>query len=339
MKLASIETIKSLKKHPNADRLELAQVMGWQSVVQAGLHQQGDKVVFVVIDTILPKQSWSEFLVDKNNTDKPIRLKMVKLRGEHSAGIVLPLSLFPEEFKAMELGTDVTEQLGIKKYIKELPANLSGENVGDFPTDLCSKTDEDNGLSNLELVEHVIKTPCTITQKLDGSSITIVIEDGIITQVCSRNLSKKDTENSLFWKVARKLNILKGFNGVIQGELVGPGIQKNPLRLEQPELVVFQIKKSNGEYMNYQEMKGFCIVELNCKCVPLVSECSFVGATVDEALEKLQQLADQQVYESKEPAEGIVVRPSDYRRFEGGFGYGSRRPMGFKILNRNYKEN
>ena len=335
MKLASIETIRSLKKHSNADRLELAQVMGWQSVVQAGLHKEGDKVVFVVIDTILPREPWSEFLTDKNNPDKPIRLKMIRLRGEHSAGIVLPLSIFPNTFQDMEVGTDVTEFLSIKKYIKDIPANLSGETIGDFPSHICSKTDEDNGLSNLDIVENVIKSgPVTITSKFDGSSVTIIIKDGVIDEVCSRNLSKKNTENSIFWKVAKKLRILPGFTGVVQGELVGPGIQKNLMRFEDHEVVVFQVLKQSGEYMNYQEMKGFCNVELGCQVVPLVSECSFVGATVEEALEKLQTLADQQMYGVKEPAEGIVIRPTDYRR-----GYSSRRPLGFKILNRNYKEN
>ena len=335
MKLASIETIRALKKHPNADRLELAQVMGWQSVVQAGIHNEGDKIVFVVIDTILPREPWSEFLTDKNNPDKPIRLKMVKLRGEHSAGIVLPLSIFPSNFQEMEVGTDVTDLLSIKKYIKDIPANLSGETIGDFPTHICSKTDEDNGLSNLDIVENVIKSgPLTITSKYDGSSVTVIIKDGAIEEVCSRNLSKKDTESSMFWKVAKKLKILPGFTGVVQGELVGPGIQKNPMRFEDHELVVFQILKQSGEYMNYQEMKGFCNVELGCQTVPLVAECSFVGATIEEALEKLQALADQHTYSFKESAEGIVVRPADYRR-----SYSSRRPLGFKILNRNYKEN
>lgn len=334
MKLASVEIIRSLSKHPNADRLEIAQVMGWQSVVQAGLHKEGDKVVFVTIDTILPKVSWSQSFADKNNPDKQIRLKMVKLRGQHSAGVVLPLSEFPD-LQQMEVGTDVTDVLGIKKYIKELPANLSGENVGDFPTHICSKTDEDNGLSNLDIVEEVIKSgPLIITQKYDGSSVTVVVENGEIKEVCSRNLSKKDTPNSLFWKAARKLKILPGFTGVIQGELVGPGIQKNPSRFEEHEIVVFQILKQSREYMNYTEMKGFCHVELNCRVVPIVEELDLTSLTVDSALEKLQEIADKQVYDSKEVAEGIVVRPQDYRR-----SFSSRRPLGFKILNRNYKEN
>lgn len=335
MKLASIETIKSLKPHSNADRLEIAQVLGWQSVVQKGIHKEGDKVVFIVIDSIVPRQSWSEFLVDKDKPEKPIRLKMVKLRGEHSAGIVIPLKEFSPQFQTLAVGDDVTELLGVQKYIKELPANLAGENVGDFPTHLASKTDEDNGLSNLNIVEEVIKLPVVITQKIDGSSVTIIVEKGEIKEVCSRNLSKKDTPNSAFWNAAKKLKFDIPFTGVIQGELAGNGIQKNPMKLEDKEIFVFQVKKEDNTYMNYQEMKGFCNVELQCKVVPLVSECTFIGATVDEALDKLQQLADQQTYSTSNlPAEGIVVRPSTYQK-----SFESRRPLGFKILNRNYKDN
>lgn len=333
MKLATIETIKSLKKHPNADRLELAQVLGWQSVVQSGIHKEGDKVVFIVIDTIVPRYHWSDFLADKNNPDKPIRLKMVKLRGEHSAGIIVPLSQFNDSFNALEVGSDVTELLGVEKYIKELPASLAGENVGDFPTHIASKTDEDNGLSDPKLVEEVIKHTCTITQKLDGSSCSVIVEDGKITQVCSRNLSKKETDNSTFWNAAKKLSILPGFTGVIQGELCGPGIQQNTLQLSEPELFVFQIKKQDGSYMNYQEMKGFCNVEMKCNVVPLVTETSFVGCDLETAITKLQDLADIQLLPNKQPAEGIVVRPTDYPK-----SYESRRPLGFKILNRNYKD-
>lgn len=344
MKLASVEIIKSLRAHPNADRLEVAQVLGWQVVVQKGIHKEGDKIVFITIDTILPRKPWSEFLADKNNPDKPIRLKMVKLRGEHSAGIVVPLKEFEPKDKqnvgwdleSCEVGYNLTDLLEVQKYIKELPANLGGENVGDFPSHLAAKTDEDNGLSNLNIVEEVIKHPVTITQKIDGSSVTIVVENGEIKEVCSRNLSKKDTPNSAFWNAARKLKLLPGFSGVIQGELAGNGIQKNPLRLEDKEIFVFQIKKEDGTYMNYREMQGLCNIEFGCKVVPLIAEdVTFTGASLEEALEKLQQLADQQIYlQTNNPAEGIVVRPKDYlRSFE------SRRPLGFKILNRNYQDN
>jgi RNA ligase (TIGR02306 family) len=334
MKLASIEIIKNIRKHPNADSLDLAEILGWQVIVQKDLHNEGDSVVFITIDSIIPNVSWSESFQDKKNPDKQIRIKNIKLRGEYSSGIVLPISKFPE-LKDAVIGQDVTTQLGVVKYVKELPANLSGETVGYFPTQFASKTDEDNGLNDLELVKCVLDHPSiTITQKIDGSSISLIVENGELTQVCSRNLSKKETEGSTFWKAARKLNIPIGWNGVIQGELTGNGIQRNQLKLNDIKIFVFQIYV-NETYMSYETMKTFCENELNCDVVPLlytlIKESSY-GIWLDP-LKKLQELADKQKYSSGLDAEGIVVRPSSYPK-----GNSSRRPLGFKLINRNYKD-
>ena len=334
MKLASIETIKNIRKHPNADSLDVAEVLGWQVVVQKDLHKEGDNIIFITIDTILPKTNWSESFQDKRDPNKQIRIKNIKLRGEYSSGVVLPISEFPE-FKDDLIGHDVTMQLGVVKYIKELPANLSGENVGDFPTQFAPKTDEDNGLNDLELVKCVLDYPSiTITQKIDGSSITLVVENGELTRVCSRNLSKKETDNSAFWKAARKLIIPVGWNGTIQGELAGNGIQRNQLKIEDIRIFVFQIYV-NGFCMSYNTMKKFCENELNCDVVPLLFELNKESSygMWNEPLKKLQELADKQIYSSGLNAEGIVVRPSEYPRSKN-----SRRPLGFKLINRNYKD-
>jgi RNA ligase (TIGR02306 family) len=337
MKLASIEVIKSIKNHDNADSLELCEVLGWQTVVKKGIHKEGDKVVFITIDTIVPRCQWSEFLVDSKNPDKPIRLKNIKLRGEFSSGLVIPLSEFPNQFtETTVIGEDLTALLGITKYIKEIPANLSGETLGDFPTHLTSKTDEDNGLNDLNLVDKVINHDpyITVTQKLDGSSITIIVENGQITQVCTRNLSKKETENNTFWKAARKLTIPENWTGTIQGELCGNGIQRNQLKLNDIKIFVFQVN-TNKKYMTYEEMKDFCKNSLHCDVVPLISSLE-VESTVKlwvNPLQKLQELADKQKYASGLEGEGIVIRPSSYPR-----GYSSRRPLGFKLINRNYKD-
>jgi len=337
MKLASIEVIKNIREHSNADSLEIAEVLGWQTVVKKGIHKEGDKVVFITIDTIVPRCVWSEFMVDQKNPDKPIRVKNIKLRGEYSSGLVIPLSEFPKQFnETIVVGEDLTTLLGIQKYTKEIPANLSGETLGDFPTSIISKTDEDNGLNDPELVDRVLNHDdhITITQKLDGSSITIIVENGEITQVCSRNLSKKETENNTFWKAARKFNIPQNWTGVIQGELCGNGIQRNQLKLEDVRIFVFQIKQ-NGKYMTYEEMKDFCEKSLHCDIVPLVCKLE-VHSTVKlwiNYLQKLQELADKQKYSSGLEGEGIVVRPSSYPR-----SFVSRRPLGFKLINRNYKD-
>jgi RNA ligase (TIGR02306 family) len=336
MKLASIEIIKNLRDHPNADTLQIGEVLGWQVVVKKGIHQEGNKIVFITIDTIVPRYHWSDFLVDPKNPDKQIRIKNVKLRGQYSSGVVIPLSQFTESFSNMEVGTDITEILGIQKYIKEIPANLSGETLGDFPTHLASKTDEDNGLNDPELVERVLNHDpyITVTSKLDGSSCTLIVENGELTQVCTRNFSKKETENNTFWKAARKLTIPENWSGVIQSELVGNGIQRNQLKLEDVRLFVFQISQ-DGKYMTYDEMKDFCENSLHCDVVPLVCKLGLeenIKLWVNP-LQKLQELADKQKYPSGLDGEGIVVRPSSYPR-----GYSSRRPLGFKLINRNYKD-
>jgi RNA ligase (TIGR02306 family) len=337
VKLASIEVIKNIKVHPNADSLEIAEVLGWQTVVKKGIHKEGDKIVFITIDTIVPRCQWSEFLVDSKNPDKPIRLKNIKLRGEYSSGLVIPLKEFPAQFaETTVVGEDLTTLLGIQKYIKEIPANMSGETLGDFPTSIISKTDEDNGLNDPELVDRTLNHDdhITITQKLDGSSITLIVENGELTQVCTRNLSKKETENNTFWKAARKLIIPQGWTGTIQGELCGNGIQRNQLKLEDVKIFVFQISQ-NGKYMTYDEMRDFCENSLRCNIVPLVGKLE-VAATIKlwaNPLQKLQELADKQKYPSGLEGEGVVVRPSSYPR-----SYASRRPLGFKLINRNYKD-
>jgi RNA ligase (TIGR02306 family) len=337
MKLASIEIIKTLRDHSNADRLEIAEILGWQTVVQKGIHKEGDKIVFIPIDTIVPRYHWSDFLMDKKNPDKPIRIKNIKLRGEYSSGLAIPLSEFSSfVFKDYDVGADLTDILGITKYIKEVPANLSGETLSDFPTHLISKTDEDNGLNDPILVDKVLNCEpyITVTQKLDGSSITLIVDKGVLTEVCTRNLSKKETENNLFWKAARKLTIPENWTGTIQGELCGNGIQRNQLKLEDIKIFVFQINQ-DGKYMPYEEMVKFCKTSLQCDVVPLVCELE-VEATIkmwNNPLQKLQEFADKQKYPSGLEGEGIVVRPSSYPK-----GYSSRRPLGFKLINRNYKD-
>lgn len=332
MKLASIETITDCSHHPNADNLDIVKVLGWQAITKRDEFKKGDKVVFIVIDTILPKAPWSEFLADKKTPDAPIRLRTVKLRQFYSQGLVLPLSVLPENVQGWHEGADVGGALGIKKYEKEIPAQLSGEVLGGFPNYICAQTDEDNGLSNIDLVNEVIKSDwITVTQKLDGSSCTIIIEDGKISQVCSRRLSLKETEQNSFWKAARKLDLSKIGSGryIIQGELMGPGIQGNQLKLLEPELYVFQISYNNVFY-NYLDMVFKCSNALNCKYVKHINNYDTKVTNCD--LEFFQNLADNEKLSNGDFAEGIVVRPLDYRRAGNG------RPLSFKIINRNYKE-
>jgi RNA ligase (TIGR02306 family) len=324
MKLASIETIAAIEPHPNADRLEIARVLGWQTVVKKGEFRAGDLGVFVVIDTILPAAPWSEFLVDANRPDRRIRLKTAKIRGQFSQGLMLPLTILPEASRGWQVGCDVGGELGIAKYEKELPLALSGVARSNFPTHLAAKTDEDNGLSNLDVVEYVLRHPVYVTQKLDGSSCTIIIEGGAISHVCSRNLSLVDQPGNAFWHAARKLNVADMPDCVIQGELMGPGIQGNQLHLSEPTMFMFTLIQ-NSLAVRYEYME-LLASELGVQLVPRVIDANPAG------LEECQALADAQTLPDGKPAEGIVIRIDPPERFGNG------RPAGFKIINRNYKD-
>jgi len=330
MKLATIETISALRPHNNADRLEIATVLGWQTVVKKGEFKEGDRVVLVVIDTILPFAPWSEFLADKGQPEKPIRLKTVKLRGEYSQGLVLPLSVLPEHVRDWQVGADVGGELGVKKYEKETPAVLSGEAKGAFPTHYAPRTDEDNALSNPDIVYMVLQSyPILyVTLKLDGSSCTVVVEDGKILDVCSRNLSLLDDGKNGFWRAVKRLD-LSGVKGrwIVQGELMGPGVQGNQLELKEPTLYVFQVKHPSGVWCGRDVLERFC-ESIKAEVVPLLEKVhvSFWD------LSAFQAKADAVRLPNGKPAEGIVVRPG------AAVAFGNGRPASFKIINRNYAD-
>jgi len=92
------------------------------------------------------------------------------------------------------------------------------------------------------------------SEKLDGSSMTVYFKDDYMG-VCSRNLDLSFSEDNSYWKTAKNLNFESRFlafnetlwklgiskNLAFQGELCGPGIQKNPLGLLEVDFYLFNI--------------------------------------------------------------------------------------------------
>lgn len=109
-KLATIRTISDIRPIQGADRIEVAQVDGWECVVKKGEFHIGEKIVYVEVDSIMPEKPEFEFL-----RDRKFRVRTIKLRKQVSQGLVLPLTILPTGTSVNE-GDDVTETLGIKKY-------------------------------------------------------------------------------------------------------------------------------------------------------------------------------------------------------------------------------
>lgn len=267
-KLASVRRIHGIQPIPNADAIECAMVDGWNVVIKKGEFSSGDLVIYFEIDSWIP-HDLAPFLSKgepkEYNDVKGERLKTVKLRGQISQGLVLPLNVIKDSEK-LEEGQDLTEYLGIQKW-ESTSFSMSGVNSKPFP-DFIPKTDQERvqNLRNKLFSEWSLRSIATweVSEKLDGSSMTVFLdsETGKL-RVCSRNIELEE-DDSIFWKVAKKLNIESGFdayksmhynskfstepmNFAFQGELVGPGIQGNKYKLKDHEFLVFDVFDIDNE--------------------------------------------------------------------------------------------
>jgi RNA ligase (TIGR02306 family) len=334
-----MEIVERLEDIPNADRIKVAILkdLAWEIVVKAGELKPGDFCVFIQIDTILPNTLWSEFLQDKKNPSKPIRIRAIKMRGQRSQGLVLPIKLFPElAGQTLEQGLDITNLLGIKHYEKPIPLSvISGLARGSFPQEI-PMTDEINIKSVPGIIEEIKGKKISITQKCDGTSVTFANIKGDI-HVCSRRLSIKEGKESLYWEMFHKYNLSKIFEHnadlAIQAEICGPGIQKNPLGLAVREMFVFDVYDiKNQKYFDQDKLRAFC-EENRLPGVPLIATLESTTLSLNE----LKELANSK-YSGGQPAEGIVVRTEEVNNSKTLETFSGRSRLSFKVMNDDYLE-
>lgn len=339
-KLASIQLISDLKPIPGADFVEMATVMGWNVVVKKGEFGVGSKCVFFEIDSQLPDGAlWAEFL-----RNKKFRIRTCKLRGVLSQGLALPVSILEDCLEhsnmpyenisingSFEVGTDVTKLLNVKKYEPAAKHGFkSGHTAGNFPS-FVPKTDEIRVQSALEVLNEIKGKELYYTVKLDGTSATFFRLGRF--GACSRNLERKPGDN-IYWQMVEKYNLEQnipdGF--AVQGELCGPGIQKNKLMLKEPDLFVFDIFDIKaGRYVSCPKLSTMC-VQMGLKMVPVERiivepELSNFDFSLEAWLERAKGF-----YENTENLrEGIVVRP-----LEGRYSYTLSSRLSFKVLNNDF---
>ena len=138
-KLATLRRIKKLIPIEGADAIELALVDGWQVVVAKNVgYRQGDLVIYCEIDSFLPIREEFEFLrrtsYKKMADREGFLLRTIRLRGQISQGLILPITVLGDNTSGLYEGMDVTEKLGIVKYEAPIPASLQGKVKGSFPS-------------------------------------------------------------------------------------------------------------------------------------------------------------------------------------------------------------
>lgn len=316
-KLASIKRISALMPIKGKDRILLAEVDGWNVIVKKDEFQVGDLCVYIEIDSVLPETEQFEFL-----RSKKFRIKTMKMGGVISQGIVFPLSILPQgDYQPEQDVTDILgvrqygETMDVEpeddtaKYSGKYPAFLmkmkwfrnlvkAEEGSDEFP-DFINKTDEIR-IQNAPFYLK-IKGPWVATEKIDGQSGTFFLKKGSRKRfllfpsyefgVCSRNRRLRHPDSSTYWYNAKKYEIekiLKKSIGtmeylVIQGECIGPRVQKNKYNVKAPDLYVFNVITPQGR-MGSEEAAQWC-AQRGLKFVPVISTEYFMPDSVQKVLD------------------------------------------------------
>ena len=324
-KMATIQTIRDITPIEGADAIVLAHINGWAAVVKKDEFSVGQYVVFCEIDSWMPHEIAPFLSKGKEPREylgvKGERLRSQKLRGQLSQGLILPTNVLP--LADYTEGEDVSEKLGIVKYEPPVPVKLAGQVKGNFPS-LVSKTEEER-VQNIRGLEKYLDEVFVETEKLHGTSVSFVLNENGEMEVCSRNLSLKEDENNLYWKLAKKNDALSMLNSVrnyyeatgvsvksvaIQGEGVGQGVQKGwDYGIQIPEFFLFTIQV-NGVKIAEEDFQ-YISTTLGVKSVPEVSKATLreiVGNSGEIGATLLKYVEGKSAIDGKTTREGSVFR-------------------------------
>ena len=123
---AIVYRIGEVRPHPNADKLELTYLGGYQMVVGKGQYKLGDLAVFIQPDSVVPQTEPFKFIwegyvgIDGKVPESRRRIQPKRLRGEWSEGLLMPVTEFPwHRDPVYHEGSDVAAYIGVTHYIPE----------------------------------------------------------------------------------------------------------------------------------------------------------------------------------------------------------------------------
>jgi len=361
-KLCTVRTIDDLQPIDGKDRIVVAKIDGWNCIVPKGQFNIGDYCMFFEIDSMIPTDDPRiKFLVDARRGlrifegKEYCRIKTMKMGGQISQGLVLPINIFPE-VDLSNIQEDYSDVLQVIKY--EIPEFTGGVRIGrpagDFPF-VIPKTDEER-IQNCfkSLKERGQGLVFRKSLKLDGCSHTfaVLIGDQRVDKltddpaypynlpdekqivVCSRNHVLKspnpDDEGDLagrshYWDALINMGWIDAIekagypNIAIQSECMGPGIQRNREKLQTTALYAFRIWDiTNQRFFTDEEFITFTAT-YGLQTVPQLG----IG-TIDDYGSVEDFLAEADCKSINHPiAEGIV-----YKEVNGG--------THFKAINNRY---
>lgn len=316
--MARVVRIDAINPIEGADQIEVAQIGGWKVVVKKGEYTAGSLAVYCEIDSFIP-HSIAPFLTKPGQFPKVYnevegqRLRTIKLRGQISQGLLLPMSVRGSDGLVVGAlfteGDDVTEFLGVQKW--EPPQEFRAANAkGSFPY-FIPKTDQERiqNLSRSLEKWNAENHQWQVTEKIDGSSMTVFYKDGEVG-VCSRNLELKDDGTSTFWETAKSEGLVEklialGKNIALQGELIGGQIQGNAYKVGKFQFHLYDIFDIDAQqYLTPKDAEGTAL-QLNIRHVPVLEQFTTFGVRMEDLITYAE---GKSVVGAKPEREGLVFK-------------------------------
>jgi len=332
--------IVEILPHPNADRLEIAKVYGFEVVVKKDAYKAGDKVIYIPIDSILQQRLEDHlFPPDAKIKLNKHRVRQIRIRKVASQGMLIS----PHDIEAVwgrlpeTLEHDYQSIVGVRKY--EPPARGSSQ-----PNAPRAKKLENpyfrkyNGINNIKWFPHKFKADqeVVVQEKIHGSNVRF----GIVPfsantlwkkikklfgfapkwEFCygSNNVQLQDRRKfkgyygeDIYGKLLQQCGAQAKVMGgeIVYGELYGDGVQKNynyGCKSGEHKLVIFDVKTLDSDgtwrWRDPEWVQAYA-KERGFDFVPVLYEGPF-----DEVLVKTFTLGPSVLAPSQKVREGVVIK-------------------------------
>jgi RNA ligase (TIGR02306 family) len=309
-----IVMLENVRPHPNADRLEICDVLGYQMCIPKGKYTSGDIAIYFPADTLIPAE-WAErfgvtqFLRGKQND----RVGRIRLRGEPSFGLVVSTDYLDQD--GFSVGDNVAELFGAEKW--QPPIRPSAGDSAPYDSEIDPFFSRFTDIENGRIYTHVFSDgeEVVATEKIHGSNCRVGIIKG--QRVAgSMGIRRQEPSEEMYrstywypWTLECVQNLLAHLAAdheqvMLYGEVFGGSIQSLHYGIEKGSGLGFRAIDIivKGRYLDWDRFAELCST-FQVPTVPTLYRGPY-------SLDKMKELADGTTLVGGDHIrEGIVARP------------------------------
>lgn len=331
--IVSVCKIDQVLPHPNADKLEVGVIKGWNVVIPKDQLHAGDMIVYFPPDTLVPEALGASLGVNKyiNPKNGFGRVRAIKLRGHASHGFSAKVDDVKAYLPTIEFKEDenIAEKLGCKKWEPEEPKQpgpKGGKTVKSSPL-LTKYTDIQNFRHHPSVFEE--DELVVVTEKIHGSNLRSALlfneskrwwkpwtwlQKTYVLSCGSNNVQRSIDEGGIYniaIKDPKMVAMLRYIwekkdpkkNIIVYGEVFGSNIQDLKYGRAEPDYVIFDISVDDV-YQDWSYLRSMCTM-FNIPTVPELYRGKF-------NMDKIKSLVSGNTFLMDKDAhmrEGIVIKP------------------------------